>query len=114
MASNHEKQSGIALLSVYGVEDDQEVEENEDNAAAADHHKQKKFQLLTLEENTSTSTTIGASDLIIEEEELHELSSAALPSLPSELRPRKARLTIVDCENDEVVMSPEAEVFMNT
>ncbi|XP_027111952.1 uncharacterized protein LOC113754514 isoform X2 [Coffea eugenioides] len=91
--ASHQKKESIALLSIYGDEDDEEMEEAEaeaeTEAKTEEEAEQQPFQILQVEqergeefsvtENPSTivirentSTTIVASDLVVEEQERHE------------------------------------------
>lgn len=100
MTSKKKQPEGIALLSMYNDDEDEEMEDVEEQ----EDQLQENFQdnELTNSEQDSRLNDSAAADE----------ASAPLqhPLSPKHPRSRRGRLTIVDYGQDEVAMSPEPEV----
>ncbi|KAK3023736.1 hypothetical protein RJ639_044401 [Escallonia herrerae] len=123
MSPGKKKSEGIALLSIYGDEDDEDMYEDDVNdpdpqpepePGTSEHHHIH----VDLADNTTEQQQQEEEE---EEEEEDGIHFATTPALSNDnLTPhsdsnvavitRKARLTIVDYAHDELALSPEAEV----
>ncbi|KAK9068479.1 hypothetical protein SSX86_012593 [Deinandra increscens subsp. villosa] len=130
MASKKKEPEGIALLSMYGDEDDMEEDidnDNSDNDIVLEENKEQKEVVVNMEEDDSEAlnTRYNEGNIVDRVVCLGSANDNTVPASVGSLTPpplsaqhvisveqgrgRKGTLTIVDYGHDEAALSPEAE-----
>lgn len=126
MASKKKESEGIALLSMYGDEDDDDMEQDaSDNEAVAVENKEQSevagSEAADMEEDgiADADKSYGYGNSNDANDSRTPVSIDRLTSPPAQQvigaessRGRKETLTIVDYGHDEAALSPEAEVIL--
>ncbi|KAK9068474.1 hypothetical protein SSX86_012588 [Deinandra increscens subsp. villosa] len=130
MASKKKEPEGIALLSMYGDEDDMEEDidnDNSDNDIVLEENKEQKEVVVNMEEDDSEAlnTRYNEGNIVDRVVCLGSANDNTVPASVGSLTPpplsaqhvisveqgtgRKGTLTIVDYGHDEAALSPEDE-----